>query len=148
MPRKSRARGGCKHSLRLHIVLDVWGNTSSVYVTAFYHPRGCMGARENHLDIPRDRALRPLEELLLPRGVSLRCRQQGDAVQLECNEVGLSLLIEAEGWHLRCGRYRAYAMLTKSGNVYVAPIQATKTERKESRVKHNTRSEKDAEKPG
>lgn len=73
----------CKKAVR--VALRDEASLSLVEVEGYLHPRGCMGARFTHLDLP----LEPLRDTLLgalasaPGGVKIRVRPRGGCAELE-----------------------------------------------------------------
>ncbi len=88
------------------------------------HPRGCMHAKMPHLDME---PVGVLAELARKRGLGARCWSARGVIVIEVPELGLEVRIEAQGARLACGS-RVYIMMTRSGHVYIAPVEAQRGE--------------------
>jgi hypothetical protein len=121
-PGKRANAGSCKKPLRLEIETTTPITRSRAALQALYHPRGCLGASQSHLDIPPGPApLEPLVLLARKHGIRLNCRSGNGAVTLEDAMIGLRVQLRAQGAKLAC-RNPLYAMITRSGMLYLAPI--------------------------
>jgi len=108
---------GCKKELWVRLVTD---NGSRV-LRAFYHPRGCMRARQDHLDIDGASATW-LWELARPRGLVLTCIARGGGVVVEEPLLGLRAVIHPVGDEALFCRDKVYVMVTRSGLLYIGPV--------------------------
>lgn len=115
----------CKKPLRVRAVLRLGGgNREYALLVAHYHPRGCMHARENHLDIPIAPVLTPVALLARKRGTHIPCRETERGIALEEPSLGIELtLTPLQGrTRLHCLKDTAYIMLSRSKKLYIAPI--------------------------
>ena len=109
---------GCKKPLRITILIEGREHV----INGVFHPRGCMRARQSHLD------LEPLPgtwlwSIALHRGYRLRCRPRNDCISLEESLLGLEARLCPLGGHsLRC-RGEVYVMITRSRRLYVGPVE-------------------------
>ena len=88
------------------------------------HPRGCMGARESHLDVDA-LGWGPLGDAARARGFHATCTSVGGGVVLHGGPLASPVrvrILEPRGLRLRCASRRAYVMATRRGMVYIAPL--------------------------
>ncbi len=115
----------CKKHLRVRAVLRLGGgNREHTLLLAHYHPRGCMHARESHLDIPLAPVLAPIALLARKRGIHIPCRdaEQGIVLEEPSLSIELSLTPLYRDTRLRCLKHVAYIMISRSKKLYIAPI--------------------------
>ena len=109
---------GCKKPLRITILIEGREHV----INGVFHPRGCMRARQSHLD------LEPLPgtwlwSIALHRGYRLRCRPRNGCISLEEPLLGLEARLCPLGGHsLRCGG-EVYVMITRGHRLYVGPVE-------------------------
>ena len=109
---------GCKVRLALRICS---GSGGCVSAGGWFHPAGCMRARYPHLDVEVAGGI--LVELARKRGVRLPCHSVGGAVVLYPEGLRVEVRVEADEARLRC-RGSVYVMRTRSGAIYLGPVEA------------------------
>lgn len=113
---------GCKEEIRVRLITG----TDSYVLKAFHHPRGCMRARQDHLDLENIVSKTWLWEIARPRGHSLYCNVVGNCIVLEERVLGLRAMIcPLGGIALRCRR-EVYVMVSRSGWLYIGPVTVVK----------------------
>lgn len=96
----------------------LYSASESVLGEAVLHPRGCMGARQHHLDIILSRDPCGLKELLERGGHCVTASLHNGILVLDLSGLtGYPCVIEAPnplGWR------RVYVMLSRSGSIYIS----------------------------
>ena len=126
-------RASCKQPVRVNVRLLIAGSARERPVAGFYHPRGCLGARRSHLDLEPDKILQPLVELTRQHGTRLTCRNHDGCVETHITELGGNMLIRVPGSELRWQQHKIYAMTTRSGMIYIAPLELKQLQRSRTR---------------
>jgi hypothetical protein len=110
---------GCK---RPGGVATITGASSTVRTRFIIHPRRCMGARSEHLDIPISEDPCGLREFLRRGGHKVAARHMHNLMVILLDDLlGYPCSIELHdppSSMEKCKRF--YIMLTKSGNLYVS----------------------------
>ena len=117
-----RRLGGCK--LRARFALEAPELGEALEALGELHPRGCMGARESHVDIDA-LSWGPLGDAVRVRGARVSCVNGPGYVVLRGGPLSTFIRVrplEPPGLRLRCPRSQAYIMATRRGMLYIAPV--------------------------
>ncbi len=91
-------------------------------VEAEYHPRNCMHAKQNHLDLKLP-PNHPLTQLAKVKGTKLECINEPDnCVKLIEQTTGIEIKICIEGMKTSCEKNHAYIMVTRKRKTYLGGI--------------------------
>ncbi|ALL02081.1 hypothetical protein Pyrde_2038 [Pyrodictium delaneyi] len=104
----------CKKRLKAYISIE----NTRLPLEAYYHPEGCMKAKQPHLDLP---CIEPLCSLTVKRGFTLMCRNLGNCIELTEPITGITVTICLEAGEPLC-RKSVYIMRTRSKKIYISPI--------------------------
>ena len=109
---------GCKKPFPGRVAL-VGPDGVPVEARAYYHPRGCLGAREEHLDVEVDRDPCGLLEYLSRGGLRVRARSLGGCLVVDVSHaLGVACVVEVCPAPRRGGR--VYLMRSRSGRLYLS----------------------------
>jgi len=104
----------CKKRLKAYISIE----NTRLPLEAYYHPKGCMKAKQPHLDLP---CIEPLRTLTVKRGLILICKNLRNCIELTEPITGITLAICLEDGEPLC-RTSVYIMRTRSKKIYISPI--------------------------
>lgn len=102
------------------------GPEGTVEAGSLLHPRGCMGAGQEHIDATVPRGYGWLFEALARGGHRVPSRLEADCLLIDLHEalgVPLTIRVCPAPWEAR----RVYIMATRSGRLYIAPVSGRKT---------------------
>ncbi len=106
------------------VVAEITQGGDTWTCSAYYHPRGCMGARREHLDMSPD-CSPLLRELGFKHGMSLPCVSSGNCILvLNIPVLRVEVVIRGVDACLSCSG-SVYVMNTRSGMVYLGGVRLT-----------------------
>jgi len=106
----------CKKELKVKACIE----RQCIETLARYHPRGCMKAKQDHLDLLS--APQILAELARKRGIKLECIEDPPCVILIESLLGIEVRVCPDSGTLKCGEPKAYLMRSKSKNIYIGNV--------------------------
>ncbi len=86
----------------------------------YYHPRGCLGARRDHLDI-ESKCLDILRDLGFKHGLNIKCWSSDDCILLDLYFLNTWIKICPIRGTLYCNG-NVYLMVSRSGWVYLGGV--------------------------
>ncbi|KSW11397.1 hypothetical protein CF15_00605 [Pyrodictium occultum] len=92
---------------------------SALRLKAHYHPKGCMRARQSHVDLPC--SIEPLCSLAAKRGMKLACRSLEGCITVMEPVTGIEARLCSQSGSLACSR-QVYVMRTRGGSLYIGPV--------------------------
>lgn len=105
----------CKQDIGTAIITS---HDKRTYARALLHPKGCLSAHQDHLDLLLEEDPCGLKELLKRGGHCIRTIPQGEHMTIDVSAIlGYPCTIELPnpyGWR------RVYIMLSRSGSLYLA----------------------------
>ncbi|MCE4625414.1 MAG: hypothetical protein F7C35_06075 [Desulfurococcales archaeon] len=101
----------------------IYGPGETVEAPYYVHPRGCMGARQNHIDIALERDPCGLLEILSRGGHRVRVKFSGDDMVIEMGRVvGVPCTIIVGDTPKWLRKSTVYVGRGGSGALYVSPV--------------------------
>ena len=116
-------RNKAKMVITLNIMLP---SQERARVRAYYHRKGRMKAKYNHIDLPEDAIPSILRKLVFKRGLKLKCeRETQECVRLieQVLELAIKLCIEEKDFILACEEPTVYLMKTRRRMIYISNIK-------------------------
>ncbi len=119
-------RNKVKIPITLNIILP---GQERARVKAYYHKKGRMKAKYNHIDLPDDAIPSILGNLAFKRGLQLKCENETKkCIKLieEVLKLAIKLCIEDKGLILACEKPIVYLMKTHRKMIYLSNIKILK----------------------
>jgi hypothetical protein len=115
-----------KMPITLNIILP---GQEHARVKAYYHRKGRMKAKYNHIDLPEDAIPSILSRLAFKRGLKLKCENETQkCIKLveQVLELAIKLCIEEKDLMLTCEKPMVYLMKTRRRMIYLSNIKILK----------------------
>ncbi len=131
-----------KNKVKMPITLNIiLPSQERARVKAYYHKKGKMKAKYNHIDLPDDAIPSILGSLAFKRGLQLKCEDETQkCIKLieQALRLVIKLCVEEKDLILTCEKPIVYLMKARSRMIYLSNIKILK---KNSENKPNKRKE-------